>query len=135
MSKYYDQDGKELREKDLSIEERIHYAILYKEEKKVKAFIEAGFEIDPVENLKLIMITDDFKMITLLEDLNYPFKDDHKCIEEYIKYGSGLTEVARFMLDKGAVVSWKAIQMAANRYNLKLVKLLAKEKNDFFPVD
>ena len=80
------------------------------------------------------MISDNFEMIKLLEIMNYPFDNDAKCIEEYIRYGAGLTEIVQYMLDRGAVVSWEALKIAVSHYNLDLVKLLAEKKSDFFPI-
>ena len=127
-------DYEEKRNEELSIQEKFENAVIYGKLDEAKAILDEGYELDPIEERRTIMISNNFEMIKLLERMDYPFKDDEKCIEEYIRYGSGLTEVVQYMLDRGAVISWKALELAVNHYNLNLVKLLAENKNDFFPV-
>ena len=128
MYSNYDYEVKE------KIEEEISSAIIEKNHEKVKFYIKQGYIKDAKKYLKSVMISNDFEMIKLLKEMGYQFKNDHKCIEEYMRYGSGLEEVLMYLLNNGATVSWKALEITVNHSNLPALNLLMDRKKDFFPV-
>lgn len=111
-------------------------ALAYYTVDDARKVLKKGFKPDPNEIMPLIMWhCKDLDYVILLKELGYDFKDDQRCLEEFTKYAALKPEIAQYMIDNGAVISWKAIQQCAKRWDLDVLKILVNNKKEFFPVD
>ena len=132
MKRYNEEDNRE-REK---FENRLIDAVLRGTADDVRNILKEGFEIDPNDlMIKIMWHCTDIEHVKILKEAGYNFKDDQRALEEFTKHAALKPEIAQFILDNGAVVSWRAIQNCANRYALDVLKILVNAKKDFFPID
>ena len=117
-------------------EERLVDAITDGTPDDVREILKEGFEIDLNYLMQLVMYhcrtVEDVK---ILKEAGYNFKGDNKAVEEFATWAALDPKILQFMLDNGAVISWKAIQKCADRYSIETLRLMINSKKDFFPVD
>ena len=117
-------------------EERLANAMAYGTADDVRKILKEGFEIDLEHLMKMTMWhCNDLEDVKILKEQGYDFKDDQKAVEEFAKHGTLKPEILQFMIDNGAVISWKAIKLCANRYDLETLRIMVSSKKEFFPID
>ena len=117
------------------LEEKFVNALVCGTPDEVRKVLKQGYKFNPEEKMRLIMWhCNDVEHVKILKEMGYDFKDDEKCLEEFTKHAALKPDIAQYMIDNGAVVSWKAIQNCANRYDLDVLKLLVDNKKDFYPI-
>ena len=131
-----DVDDEELEEMDEmeKLRDKFITALAYGAPEDPKKVVEEGFSCEPDEAMKMIMWHCSYvEHVEVLKDLGYNFKDDEKCIEEFCKHAALKPEILQFMLDNGAYVSWKAIELCAKRGTIDVMKLLVDTKYSYRP--